>query len=62
MTRPRSLGPRLLKNPITGIAAGCARTVSGHVTACRAAEERDELAPSHVGHQASFPHNPPTPE
>ena len=34
----------LRRNPITGIAGCCARAASGH--ACRAAEQRDELAPA----------------
>ena len=39
-----SSGDAALRNPITGIAGCCARAASGH--ARRAAEQRDELAPS----------------
>ena len=35
-----------LSNPITGIAGCCAYAASGHAR-CRAAEQRDELAPLH---------------
>jgi len=41
----KSLGPRLLRNPITGIAGCCAARRSG-TPARRAPEQRDEFAPS----------------
>jgi hypothetical protein len=48
----KSLGARLLRNPITGIAGCCARAASGHAVAA-VARQRNEPAPPHFEHGAS---------